>query len=340
MTNECRSEELSSKIRSVLLRKKENGQFVSAFAPYGYRKGEMDRHKLEIDEYAAGIVRRIFEMRESGMSYPKIAAVLNREGIPSPHHYRHQNGKKETPGPATIWTVTTVRHILHNEVYLGTLVMNYTGLRSYKDGTFMHKPETEWIRRENMHEPIIMRKQWESVQAVNEAAGRPGKRGESPPVDKIFFGKLICADCKMPLQAHVETRKRKRGPDKRYVSYVCGTYVQSGRSVCSWHRIYEMTLAQTVLAEIHARAQMVARDEAAVVEQLKQSAPYDGKRNLAAIYAWIALIRAYPDLQKLNRKVVDELIDHIEIGERTVVDGQRNQDIKVFYRFVGQLKDW
>ena len=44
------------------------------------------------------------------------------------------------------------------------------------------------------------------------------------------------------------------------------------------------------------------------------------------------------EVDKLDRAVIDELIDHIEIGERTVVDGQRRQDIKVFFRFVGLVK--
>ena len=39
-----------------------------------------------------------------------------------------------------------------------------------------------------------------------------------------------------------------------------------------------------------------------------------------------------------DRTRIDELIDHNEIGERTVVDGQRRQDIKVFYRFVGLVE--
>ena len=58
----------------------------------------------------------------------------------------------------------------------------------------------------------------------------------------------------------------------------------------------------------------------------------------AAIQSWAAIIRKHLNLQELDRTVVDELIDHIEIGERTVVDGQRHQDIKVFYRFVGLVE--
>ena len=61
------------------------------------------------------------------------------------------------------------------------------------------------------------------------------------------------------------------------------------------------------------------------------------EKETAAIQNWTAIIRKYLNLQELDRAVVDELIDHIEIGERTIVDGQRHQDIKVFYRFVGAV---
>ena len=47
--------------------------------------------------------------------------------------------------------------------------------------------------------------------------------------------------------------------------------------------------------------------------------------------------KKYLDLQELDRETIDELIDHIEIGERTVIDGQKQQDIKIFYRFVGEV---
>ena len=62
------------------------------------------------------------------------------------------------------------------------------------------------------------------------------------------------------------------------------------------------------------------------------------QQETAAIHNWTAIIRKYLDLQELDRAAIDELIDHIEIGERTIVDGQRRQDIKVFYRFVGLVK--
>lgn len=61
------------------------------------------------------------------------------------------------------------------------------------------------------------------------------------------------------------------------------------------------------------------------------------EKETAAIHSWAATIRRYLDISDLDRIIIDELIDHIEIGERTIVDGQRRQDIKVFYRFVGLI---
>jgi len=62
-----------------------------------------------IDEYAAGIVRRIYDMRLAGTAYGQITAALNREGIPSPAVYWHQiNGKAECKA-AQLWSYATVK---------------------------------------------------------------------------------------------------------------------------------------------------------------------------------------------------------------------------------------
>ncbi len=407
LMNDYHLRDLSDKVKSILYSKKASGQHVSSYTPYGYRKSDEDRHKLVIDEYAAGIVRRIYDMRLAGAAYGQIAAALNREGITSPRVYWNQaNGKGEWKSPS-LWTYATIKTILRNEFYCGTVLMNRFGTRSYKDHTRIDKPEAEWIRRENAHEAIVTVEEWNAVQEINAATKRRFE-GRQPPTPKLFTGKLMCADCKAPLSAIAETQRRKNGTSKRYVSYFCSTYGKSGRSVCSWHRIYEQTLVQILTAEIKAHAQAVTLDEASVVERLKRNiARYDAQRladvqqevsklrrrvqeleamtaklyedkyagvvsegtfkvlaqkneqerlakaerleallseinqaeqETAAIHNWAAIIRKYLNLRELDRAAIDELIDHIEIGERTVVDGQRRQDIKVFYRFVGLVE--
>ena len=110
LMNDYHLRDLSGKIKSVLHSKKSSGQFISAYAPYGYRKSAEDKHKLVIDEYAAGVVRRIYEMRLAGTAYGQIVAALNREGIPSPSVYWHQvNGKSECKA-SQLWSYATVKN--------------------------------------------------------------------------------------------------------------------------------------------------------------------------------------------------------------------------------------
>jgi len=406
LMNDYHLRDLSSKVKSVLHSKKASGQFTAAYAPYGYCKGVEDRHKLVVDEYAANIVRRIFDMRLEGTGYAKIAAALNQEGIVSPRRYWYQLVGKDSSTISQLWTDSMVKIILHNETYIGNLCANRTGTRSYKDHTRIEKPESEWIRKEAVHEAIIPIDTWKAVQKINAAA--KCRAGHTPPALKLFSGKLVCADCNSKLCACTETQPRKSGPAKKYVSYACWKFTRSGRCTCSSHRIYEQTLTQIVMAKIKAQAQAVILDEASEVNKLKcKVADYDEKRvcivqreistlrrrvreledmtaklyedkisgvisestftmlmqkneqertskverldsllseiskveqKTAAIQNWAALIRKYLDLRELDRATVDELIDYIVVGERTVVDGQRHQDIKIFYRFVGLVE--
>ena len=407
LMNDYHLRDLSGKVKSILYSKKASGQYVSSYTPYGYRKSAEDRHKLVIDEYAAGIVRRIYDMRLTGTAYGQIAAALNRDGIVSPRIYWSQTNGKDHCKASQLWAYATVKVILHNEVYCGTVLMNRFGTRSYKDHTKIKKAETEWIRHEAAHEAIVTREEWAAVQEINAAAKRrsEGSRKSTP---KLFSGKLLCADCGTPMNGATDAQPRKNGSVKRYTFYSCGTYIRSGRSICSAHRIYEQTLTQIVSDEIKAHARAVVLDEGAVIDRLKQNlAHFDEQRlanikqeinklrrrvqeletmtaklyedkytgavsedtfmvlaqkneqerlakaerldtllsevdkaqqETAAIHNWTAIIRKYLDLQELDRAAIDELIDHIEIGERRIVDGQRCQDIKVFYRFVGLVE--
>ncbi|MFT9057191.1 MAG: recombinase family protein [Ethanoligenens sp.] len=406
LMNDYHLKDLSNKIKSVRYAKMKSGQFLSSYAPYGYQKSAEDKHKLIIDAYTAGVVRRIFTMRRESAAYGKITAALNKDGILSPRAYWHGHNRKDGKVYSPFWTCASVKHILSNEVYLGTLLMNYTGSRTYKDSTMIHKPESEWIRFEHAHEAIVPRDVWEAAQEINRAASLRTAKNRKP-IPSLFSGKLVCADCKATLGADTETQHRKNGSMKRYVSYCCGRHVRSGLSVCSWHRIYEKTLAQIVMAEIQAHAEAATLDEAGLVDALKHRMARDDEQHMndirreaailrhrlrdlegiaaklyedkisgevsrdtfavliqkserehvakaerfdmllseikqseqqtADIQNWTAVIRKYVHLQMLDRETVDELIDHIEIGERTIIDGKRRQDVKVFYRFVGQV---
>ena len=57
----------------------------------------------------------------------------------------------------------------------------------------------------------------------------------------------------------------------------------------------------------------------------------------ADIQSWAAVVRKHLHIRELDRETVDELIDRIEVGEKTVIDGKNVRDIKIYYRFVGNI---
>lgn len=89
------------------------------------------------------------------------------------------------------------------------------------------------------------------------------------------------------------------------------------------------TFAVLIQKSEQERIQKTERLEVLLTEERK------AQQEVENIRQWADIIRRYLDVQELDREIVEELIDHIEIGERSVIDGQRHQDIKIFYRFVG-----
>ena len=52
---------------------------------------------------------------------------------------------------------------------------------------------------------------------------------------------------------------------------------------------------------------------------------------------WVALMKRYRDVSELSRELLANLIEKIEIGEAVVVDGQKQREIRIHYKFVGYI---
>lgn len=119
------SRELSQKVKAARKQRAEQGLFLSPFAPYGYVKDEKDKNRLVIDEPAAEVVRRIFQMTLDGCKSSQIAAALNREGIMTPMRYKHNMGidrKWPCICEDNFWTDGSIGKILRDERYIGTVI--------------------------------------------------------------------------------------------------------------------------------------------------------------------------------------------------------------------------
>ena len=81
LVNEWYLEDLSKNVRKSLQNKREDGQFLGSFAPYGYMKDPDNKNRLLIDPVAAEVVKEIFKMYKYGNGYYKIAKSLKDRAI-------------------------------------------------------------------------------------------------------------------------------------------------------------------------------------------------------------------------------------------------------------------
>ena len=91
--NESYCRDISGKVRSHQKIKREKGEFIGAFAPYGYRKDSENKNRLVVDAEAADVVRKIFAWKMEGFSLGAIAEKLNERQILTPKAYKKANGE-------------------------------------------------------------------------------------------------------------------------------------------------------------------------------------------------------------------------------------------------------
>lgn len=132
------------------LNKRRNGEFIGAFAPYGYKKDPTNKNCLIIDEVPAQVVRDIYRWYvEDGMSKIGIVRHLNELGVPTPMDYKHSQGLNlKTPNQAKndgMWGISTIARILSNRMYIGDMVQGKQRVISYKVHKAIATPESEWF---------------------------------------------------------------------------------------------------------------------------------------------------------------------------------------------------
>ena len=258
--NEFYSRDTSKKVKAVKKACAENGKFMGTHPPLGYKRDPADKHHFLIDEDTAPIVRRIFSLRASGMTFRRIATMLNEEGVPSPGTFYYQGKGTEDPRRVNHkWAETTVKVLLRNEVYIGNMVQGKCGSLSYKSKKLVSKPKEEWIRVEGTHEPIISREVWDTVVSIDLRKVR--KPDTENGNRSIFVGLVYCAKCGFKMQNQVKNSISKRtGQPTRLSYFLCGNYLRSGKTACTIHTISEDALYQIVLEDIRAKAQYAAYD--------------------------------------------------------------------------------
>jgi DNA invertase Pin-like site-specific DNA recombinase len=251
--NDNYSRDISGKVRSHQEVMRENGLYVGSHVAYGYKKLETDRNRIIPDEYAADIVRKIFDWKLKGLSSASIADKLNGLGVAAPSEYKRQLGGNYKSGfqknRKAKWSAVAINRILRNKIYIGVLEQGKREKVNYKLNKVVEKPETEWAVKENTHEAIISKPDFENVAKLLNLDTR-----KSPKEETLFMlsGLMFCGECGRSM-----VRRCNRYKDKQSVYYICATY-NKGKG-CSRHSIAQSVIEDILLDAIKRHIEHVAR---------------------------------------------------------------------------------
>lgn len=246
VVNDMFLKDTSRKIKSTRHDLMRQGLFVGSSVPYGYKRSLEDSRKLVIDEYASEIVKRIFKMKSEGMKDGMIARTLTNEGILPPNVYKER--KMDKTFTTNLWKPCSVKSILSNEVYIGTMIQGKYERVSLKSKKKKLLPQSRWIIKKNNHEPIISNDLFEKVNKKCPKALPDDTRFRI--YDYLLKGLVVCADCDKPMLVRRCNKTKNKKKKEDYAIYCCRTYATYRNNVCSMHYFREDKLNELVLKEI------------------------------------------------------------------------------------------
>ena len=371
--------------------------------PYGYIKDPDNPKRWIVDEEAAAVVRRIYQMTLDGFGPEQIAAALERDSILTPISYWRKRGVKR-PGKhkdasPIKWNSSTVVKILSLQEYCGDVLNFKTYSKSYKNKTRIENDRKNWVVFKDVHEPIVDRTTWEKVQ---QKRGKIRKRQTNEGETNMFSGLLVCADCGHHLHYHFN----QGNPDIKYFN--CSNYKGNRGTCSSTHYIRVDFLEQVVLGEIRRLTKFASRYEDEFVKAVighsqqtvalerqtkkkeynsllardqeidrlfdrmyednvagkisderfaRMTKEYEGEQSELAgriktlraeldkeshrevtTDTFIATVRRYTRARKLTPRMLNELIDHIEVHQAEKVNGVYVQKLTIHYNCVGSIE--
>ena len=248
--NEWYAAQTSKKIRAVWQSKADNGKRISSTVPYGYVRDAEDKEKWLIDEPAAAVVRKIYELCLAWRGPSQIARQLESERVLVPSAYYESVGRKHSqkvPLNPYNWDQATVVGILENRQYTGCAVNFKSTTVSYKVHKIIHNAVEDYQIIPNMQEPIISEDVWLRVQELRKNRRRNTATGRT----SLFSGLVFCPDCGAKL--HFCAAKSLK-PNQEF--FRCANY-KDGRGTCKIHYIRNVALEKIVLEAISDMADFV-----------------------------------------------------------------------------------
>lgn len=247
VVNDMYAKDISKKVRTAKRTKAEKGEFIGAFAPYGYKKHPNDITKLIVDEEAVDVVKYIFNEYINGNGLAYIAHRLNERKIDCPSVYKQRNSRYHCKAIANLWGHNTIKSILTNRIYTGDLIQHKGEMISYKVKKYRLLSKSEYLIKENVHEAIIDKKTFELAQDILKRKAHNIRRQEN--TEHLLAGLLYCSIC------HNKYTFQKQSGLKDDMVAICSMYNRYGKDYCTRRAIRESNLNKFVVEDLRKNLQ-------------------------------------------------------------------------------------
>lgn len=281
LMNDIYAKDISAKVYSALDTKKRKGEFIGNFAAYGYMKSPEDKHRLIIDEEAAEVVRRIFQMKDDGAGTTAIARTLTAEGVPNPSNHRYRQGVVYTERFAenAPWGNQSVKNILMNPVYLGHMVQGKKITKLHENQPQKRMSPDEWIIVENTHPAIIEQTQFDRVQTLlaekkTEYHDRLGKYDHLGKSENIFRGLVACGSCGKNMVRYKEVYNK--GRNIAYL-FICPLHSMHPAECGNAGGLHEEKLKEIVFDVLRSQTELLVKAEE-IIERVRKSSGFRERR--------------------------------------------------------------
>lgn len=329
--NDFYAKDTSKKVRAVMKAKGTSGKHLGG-PPYGYRADPQDKNHWILDEDAAPIVKRIFDLTIAGVGPSRIARILEADGVLTVKALYAQQKGKPLPERPCHWIEQSVVNILERMEYTGCTCNFKTYSKSYKLKKRIPNAVEDMFILPDTQEAIVPKEQWDRVQELRQHKRRMTKAERQG----LFSGLVVCADCGSKL--HFATCKNFEG---RQDHYVCAKY-KSGRGTCSAHYIREDVLRDVVLERIRAVTEYIRADVEGFQEEWlmcrreeQEKSIREDKRRLEKSKKRLA------DIDKLITRIYEDMVLGSLSQERyqKMLEGYEAEQAALNNEVIG-LEDW
>lgn len=254
------SKELSGKVLQTKRNLARKGLFMGGIPPFGYIRNPNDKHQLIIDTESAKTVRRIFNLTLEGKNKAEIARILNVEQVENPRQrlWRlniRRAGMTEKEICRTEWTAEAVRGILKNPAVIGSVVNHRVERKALGKSELKLVKKSENIIVPNMHEAIIEKEVFETIQRGYSEQGN--ERAASAPSKRAYplSGILKCGYCGRSLK--IEGKH-----NKHYICKYARTSVDEAHtSIKVEEKMMVDTLEEIILIMLKLQRESLISDE-------------------------------------------------------------------------------